>query len=301
MLCNPANADVLFPYLNGEDLNTHPQQQPSRWVINFFDWPLQRGAAGSWLASDEARAAVWLRTGIVPDDYPYPVATDYPDCLQIVRREVLPERSQNRNKQRREIWWRFTRPTAELYSAIAPLQRVLIVAQTSRTLAFAFVPKGWVYMQKIVVFAFGDSAHFASLQSVFHDLWARKYCSTLKQDLSYAPSDGFLTFPFPVDPRLPSLTSPGEAFHEHRRQIMLDRWEGLTKIYNRFHDAKRNRGGHCPAARAARRDGPRCGHGLRLGQPGPGARLLRYGPGRTLHNQRTHAAGGVGEVVGVES
>jgi hypothetical protein len=34
---DPRNADCLFPYLNGEDLNSHPEQQPSRWVINFFD------------------------------------------------------------------------------------------------------------------------------------------------------------------------------------------------------------------------------------------------------------------------
>jgi len=33
---------VLFPYLNGEDLNSHYQQQPSRWIINFFDWSLDQ-------------------------------------------------------------------------------------------------------------------------------------------------------------------------------------------------------------------------------------------------------------------
>jgi hypothetical protein len=32
---NPKNKEVLFPYLNGEDLNTNPDQAPSRWVINF--------------------------------------------------------------------------------------------------------------------------------------------------------------------------------------------------------------------------------------------------------------------------
>ena len=37
---DPKNAEVLFPYLNGEDLNSHPEQKPSRWVINFWDWPL---------------------------------------------------------------------------------------------------------------------------------------------------------------------------------------------------------------------------------------------------------------------
>ena len=34
---NPKNKDVLFPYLNGDDLNNRPDQTPSRWVINFFD------------------------------------------------------------------------------------------------------------------------------------------------------------------------------------------------------------------------------------------------------------------------
>lgn len=42
------NEEVLLPYLNGEDLNSHPQQQASRWVINFWDWPLDRAEdAGS--------------------------------------------------------------------------------------------------------------------------------------------------------------------------------------------------------------------------------------------------------------
>ncbi|MFK1916770.1 hypothetical protein ACIXKU_19745, partial [Bacteroides fragilis] len=31
---DPRNKDVLFPYLNGEDLNNDPEQKPSRWVIN---------------------------------------------------------------------------------------------------------------------------------------------------------------------------------------------------------------------------------------------------------------------------
>ena len=33
-----------------------------------------------------------------------------------------------------------------------------------------------------------------------------------------------------------TVTEHGETYHEHRRQLMLDRQEGLTKTYNRFHD-----------------------------------------------------------------
>ena len=31
------NAQVLFPYLNGEDLNSRPDRSASRWVIDFND------------------------------------------------------------------------------------------------------------------------------------------------------------------------------------------------------------------------------------------------------------------------
>src|SRR5262249_10756545 len=46
--------------------------------------------------------------------------------------------------------------------------------------------------------------------------------------------DCFETFPLPaVNPDLDRI---GEMYHEHRRQIMLARQEGLTKTYNRFHN-----------------------------------------------------------------
>ncbi len=102
---DPRNKDVLFPYLNGEDLNTSPDQSPSRWVINFRDWPLDA-------EHDNPKN---------PQGAPY--ASDYPDCLAIVREKVKPERDKNKDKQRREIWWRFTRPTVELYRAIANMEK----------------------------------------------------------------------------------------------------------------------------------------------------------------------------------
>jgi ElaB/YqjD/DUF883 family membrane-anchored ribosome-binding protein len=69
------NREVLFPYLSGRDLNSDPEQRASRWVINFRDWPLDRSTA--------------------PPGYQGPVASDYPDCLDIVRRLVKPERDAN--------------------------------------------------------------------------------------------------------------------------------------------------------------------------------------------------------------
>ena len=39
---DPRNKAVLFPYLNGEDLNSRWDCSARRWVINFHDWPVER-------------------------------------------------------------------------------------------------------------------------------------------------------------------------------------------------------------------------------------------------------------------
>ena len=58
----------------------------------------------------------------------------------------------------------------------------------------------------------------------------------MKDDLRYTPSDCFRTFPFPANFETdPALEAAGEAYHAFRAQLMIDRNEGLTKTYNRFH------------------------------------------------------------------
>jgi hypothetical protein len=213
---DPRNQDVLFPYLNGQDLNSNPDQSPSRWVINFHDWALDA-------EHDDPKK---------PKGAPY--AADYPDCLAIVEDKVKPEREKNNNKQRREIWWRFTRPTTELYDAIAECDRVLVAVQTSKFLSISFQPTGIVYSHMTVVFALDDYASFSILNASWHTDWVVEYCSSLETRLRYIPTDGFETFPFPTS--TPTLEEIGEKYYTHRQTIMQTRQEGLTKTYNRFHN-----------------------------------------------------------------
>jgi hypothetical protein len=232
---DPRNADCLFPYLNGEDLNSHPEQKPSRYVICFNDWDLER-------------------------------AKQYPDLLRIVEERVKPEREALRNRddrRDRENWWRFARYRGDMRPAIAPLRRVLVRSRVSELHALVFVPKGYVYGDATVVFAFDDDYHFALLQSSVHEVWLRQQASSLRTDIRYTPTDCFDTFPFPpaeyeraasgeqrvvgaqraVPWRSEGLPEPfqraariGAVYHEHRRQIMLARKLGLTKTYNLFHN-----------------------------------------------------------------
>ena len=59
----------------------------------------------------------------------------------------------------------------------------------------------------------------------------------MKDDLRYTPSDCFETFPFPEGwDRHPLLEEPGKEYYQFRAKLMVENNEGLTKIYNRFHD-----------------------------------------------------------------
>lgn len=216
------NQDVLFPYLNGEDLNSQPDQSPSRWVINFFDWPLSRETA--------------------PDSYQGPVATDYPDCLRIVETLVKPERDKlglrpnATAKGRAKLWWHYGRRSSALYEAIAGLELVIATAQTSRRWAPCSIKNNSVFSHTLVLFSIAGMGNYAVLQSTFHEDWRLLYGPSLRNDARYTPSDCFLTFPFPED--LSGLEEIGAAYHAHRQAVMAQTGLGLTKTYNRFHDPR---------------------------------------------------------------
>ncbi|MTJ37289.1 type IIL restriction-modification enzyme MmeI, partial [Dolichospermum sp. UHCC 0260] len=190
---------------------------PSRWVINFKDWPLDA-------ENDDPKN---------PKGRPY--ASDYPDCLAIVIEKVKPEREKNKDKQRREIWWRFTRPTIELYSAIANMERVLLTSRHNKILIFELVTTREVFSEALSVIASDKFSTLALLQSSIHSFWAWQFCSTIRDaGIRYSPTDGFETFPFPTSTA--NLEQIGEKYYTHRQKIMLTRQEGLTKTYNRFHN-----------------------------------------------------------------
>ncbi len=204
------NKDVLFPYLNGEDLNSRPDQTPSRWVINFFDWPIEQ-------------------------------AMQYPDCFRIIEEKVKPERTRKNDKGefvlRKPLpqkWWIYADKRPELSRTISGMKQVVVKSEVGNKLSFALVPNEWVFSHMLIVFAMHDNERLALLQSTAHEVWSRQYASSMRTDLRYTPSDCFETFPFPD--KLAGLHTIGERYHEERRQIMLTRQEGLTKTYNRFHN-----------------------------------------------------------------
>jgi hypothetical protein len=210
----PNSREVIFPYIGGEELNTSPTHAHHRYVINFGE-----------RTEDECRQS-------------------WPELLAIVEQKVRPEReaalakSWSKDKEKRaENWWQFSRTAKDLYAAIDGFDQVLIIARTSDSFGFTFLPADRVFSENIVAFAFRTFHAYCVLQSRIHECWARFFSNTLKDDLQYSPSNCFETYPFPKDWETQlGLENAGREYYEFRAALMVRNNEGLTKIYNRFHD-----------------------------------------------------------------
>jgi hypothetical protein len=217
---NSRNKEVLFPYLNGDDLNSNIDQKPSRWVINFFNW-------------SEGKAKEYTEV------YNIALSKVKPQRLKIISDKEFAKKQIGVHDNRSvEEWWKYLRPRPELYGEIKCATRVMVQTRVSKILAFEFCPNDYLFSDATLVFNFQDFCKFCILQSNFHECWARKYSSTLESRMRYSVSESFQTFPFPqmlMKQKEQKLELVGEQYHSHRRQLMLSMQLGLTKTYNAFH------------------------------------------------------------------
>lgn len=218
------NADVLFPYLNGDDLNSDPQQRPSRWVINFFDW-----------TENHAR--------------------QYEDVFAIVEEKVKPEREEKSTqpvyRDIMRMWWKYWNNRPALYHAIGrgasfekhpdgwenvDCSRYLLVVSLHTKFFYPFpVRNNCVPSHALAILIPPNKSASSVLSSSFMLEWAWKQGSTLESRLRFTPSDCYETFPFPeaISSELENL---GNQYDALRRQIMTSRNIGLTALYNLFHN-----------------------------------------------------------------
>jgi hypothetical protein len=219
---NPKNAEVIFPYIGGEEVNSSPTHAHHRYVINFGE------------RSEEGCRRYW------------------PELMEIVERKVKPERYRLKDNadgtRRKQNWWQFGRATPALEAAIEVHQQVLVTARHQPNWQLDFIPPTSVFSEAMVLFALESTTWLASIQSGVHELWARFLGSSMKDDLRYTPSDCFETFPFSNallssaatdlanETQLHNLEAIGERYHQFRAELMKANSQGLTSTYNRFHD-----------------------------------------------------------------
>lgn len=223
---DPRNSEVIFPYLDGDDLKSVPEQRPTRWVINFWDWPEER-------------------------------AREYQLPYQWLEDHVKVERLSNNDRGAREKWWLFLRARSELYHAIGrghhfarhpedwstrtrSLDRVLVAGRVGKYFNPSVIKNDVTFHEKCVVFAEEQAYAYAAIfNSSPVDAWVWKQSSRMKLDLNFSPSDAVETFPFLPHLDIERFDSLGRDYLHAREEVMCDSNDpiGLTRLYNRFHDA----------------------------------------------------------------
>ena len=154
---NPRNREVIFPYIGGEEVNTSPTHSFHRYVIDFHDRDLHE-------------------------------AETWPDLINIVRELVKPERDRQKRKALRERWWQYAEKRPGLVASLSGLNRVLVIncgATPHHT--FTFLSARIVFANTLAVFPFETYSAFCTLQSRSHEIWARFFGSSMKDDLRYTP------------------------------------------------------------------------------------------------------------------
>ncbi|MFE1507500.1 Eco57I restriction-modification methylase domain-containing protein [Streptomyces sp. NPDC058726] len=193
--------EVIFPYLNGEDLNSRTDQSARRWAIDFRDWPEEK-------------------------------ARKYSKAWEIVERTMKPARDKTAPGSPIKFWhhWRH-RP--EMHEAISDLEQAIVLTRVSSTAMPVRCSTHQVLSDALTVFATDSLAQLALLSSSIHYWWAITRASSLKGDLRYTPSDVYETFPRPLE--TPRLHSAGEKLERAQQAAMASRGVGLTALYNLVH------------------------------------------------------------------
>ncbi len=210
----PTRQQVIKPYIGGAEINTNPTHSAHRFVID-LGGPSESDARAKW-----------------------------PGLMELLEIRVKPSRLQSAQKSRSSharrsaVWWQHYHRATDMYSSLAKQKSCLLTSYVSQHHAFAWVPTGPVFANTLAVVAEDSFAAFASLQSRPHELWARFFGSSMKDDLRYTPTDVFETFPFPhAWTARDDLESVGQRYHDYRADLMVRNDQGLTHTYNRFHDS----------------------------------------------------------------
>jgi len=200
---NPRNAERIFTFLGGAEINESPNHYSDRYAISFDTMTLEE-------------------------------ANEWPELLLIIEKNVKPTRDLANRKAHKERWWQYGETRPGLTKALKSLQSVFAVSRVYSHWAIARVPANAIFSESLVVFATENYFCFGVLQSFAHEIWARTYGSSLGTGHRYTPTDCLKTFPFPSNSD--SIAKFSREFIDCRGNIMREKNLGFTKIYNQFHD-----------------------------------------------------------------
>lgn len=203
----PRYADVIRPYLSGDDIANDPRQAPSRFIVDFGMRTLEE-------------------------------AMLYPEALEIVRAQAKESREGSTSYHRNPRWWQFLWPRPVFRGRIEGRQRFLAGTATGKRILFKWCDVEIVASNSTNVFALDDDFHFGVLSSAIHTAWAEERSSTLEDRIRYTPTSAFEPFPWPQtsEEQREHIRARARAMLAARETVCVERQIGLTTLYNEIEE-----------------------------------------------------------------
>ncbi|MPY67815.1 class I SAM-dependent DNA methyltransferase [Deinococcus sp. SDU3-2] len=165
-LPNPSglsNADVLRPYVGGDDLT---DRNKDRYTVDF-------------------------------NQMPFEVAEQYRRPMRYLSEEAKDKNGKTPKDSKREKWWLYDRARPELRAALEPLSRFIATPRHMKHRSFSWLTPGCIPGDALTVIAAEDDLTFGVLNSSPHTAWALRMGTSLEDRPRYTPTTCFETFPFP--------------------------------------------------------------------------------------------------------
>ncbi|MDC7787575.1 class I SAM-dependent DNA methyltransferase [Rhodoplanes sp. TEM] len=181
-----SNTDVVHPWMNASAI---VRINPDKWLIDFKEL-------------DEEAASL------------------YQAPFEFLRTVLKPIREQNRDRQRRSLWWRPGRSGEDLRTALSEVSRFIITPRVAKHRVFVWAHPSIIPDSATAAIARDDDTTFGILHSRFHEAWSLRLCTWLGvgNDPRYTPTTTFETFPFPAG-LTPNI--PAEKYADDPRAVAI--------------------------------------------------------------------------------
>ena len=229
------NAEVIHPYLIGEELLGQFHSQPQRYVIDFRN------------AKDVFEVASYKELYDHIHENVYPLFKKKADD-EIKRNEeakkVNPDYKEKKDHQSAfKTWYKLFRSRGELMEHIGQIDRYIACSCVTKRPIFEFISSKINPNAALQVFPLDDDYSFGILQSVVHWEWFVARCSTLKGDWRYTSDTVFDSFPWPQTPtkrQIEEVAKQAKALRDKRNEMMEERQLTLRQLYRIIDDTPDN-------------------------------------------------------------
>ena len=198
-LSDKRNISVIKPYLVGDDINNIVGSRPGRYCVDFGGMDL-----------DEAKT--------------------YSQVFDHVTRTVKSERDKLKGQIHECRYWIHWDRREVFFENLRRNEFSFGRSRVSNLHLIEKIQNNWIPSDAVVVFSTDKYSVFGVLQSIFHQVWAERFSTTMKNDLRYSISDSLDNFPFPNETDLQSIEGFTRSFYFERKKVLEEKRLSLREL-----------------------------------------------------------------------